>query len=383
MKLSSRQVVMPFILMLLACGSIPGFSQPPAGNPPSAAISSPGANQQFTAGEAVQVKSVSVGEQGVVRVELVVDGAVVWVDANAQPQPNTPFIVQQPWTAAAPGPHTIMVRAFNQNNLAGESEPVTVQVLAAPVAAETAAPAPTATASPGSSSDSVASLGDAATATMPPPTSTLAPAPAATSTLAPQPPPSHTAAPATNTPTATIMPSITPPPQKFDPTGLEPVGRFREIWQELGAGSSRLGYPTGPEIIERNYARQPFERGLMVWWDNPQTPDYIWVIDSPNADLAGGKSSNLYPDTWSSDQPEISCAAAKDGGPVRGFGKVWCEHPALQPRLGKPTETERGSGGSPPYAVVQFYQGGAFLYIPHTAEVYVLFAQGDWQRFIY
>ena len=151
----------------------------------------------------------------------------------------------------------------------------------------------------------------------------------------------------------------------------------------LGAGNSRIGYPVNEEIVDRNYARQPFEQGLMVWWDNPETPDYIWVIDSPNAEMTGGKRSNLYPDTWQSGQPEFSCQAALNGGPVRGFGKVWCDHPELQLRLGKPSEAERGSGGSPPYANAQFFQGGAMLYIPHTAEVFVLFEQGDWQRFIF
>lgn len=364
------------MLLLMAC-RVPGLGQTPAGNPPSAAIASPATNQSVNQGETLQIKSVSVDEQGVVRVELVVDGTVILVDANADPQPNTPFIVQQPWTATEPGAHNIFVRAFNRDNQAGESESITMQVVAAETAAAaTATPVPAATSTLASGSDSVASLGDAATATPPPP---------ATSTLAPVPPPSHTPAPvtATHTPTITPTPSATPAPEKFDPTGLEPDGRFKDIWQALGAGDSRLGYPTGPEIIERDYARQPFERGLMVWWDNPQTPDYIWVIDSPSDDLSGGKTSNLYPDTWSSDQPEVACEAAKDGGPVRGFGKVWCDHAELQPRLGKPTEAERGSGGSPPFAVVQFYQGGAMLYIPHTAEVFVLFAQGDWQRFIY
>ena len=126
---------------LTACG-LPGAVTAVPANPPSAAISSPVDNQQANQGDELQVKSVSVDDQGIVRVELVVDGQVVWVDANAQPQPNTPFIVQQPWVASDPGPHTIFVRAFNPDNQAGQSEPVTVQVLSPGVEGENATPTP-------------------------------------------------------------------------------------------------------------------------------------------------------------------------------------------------------------------------------------------------
>ncbi|RME98021.1 MAG: hypothetical protein D6768_18330, partial [Chloroflexi bacterium] len=121
--------------------------------------------------------------------------------------------------------------------------------------------------------------------------------------------------------------------------------------------------------------------GVMFWWDNPDNPDYIWVIDSPAEDLRSGATSNLYPDTWDQNSAEISCPEAQNGGPIRGFGKVWCNHPELITRLGYPIQSERGSGGTPPFAEVQFFQGGVMIYSPLSNEVYVLFAQGDWQRF--
>ncbi len=68
---------------------------------------------------------------------------------------------------------------------------------------------------------------------------------------------------------------------------------------------------------------------------------------------------------------------------MRGFGQVWCDHPELRTRLGYPSEPEAGSAGRPPYAQVQFFQGGTLIYTPLNKEVYVLFAQGDWQRFDY
>ncbi len=353
-------VLLIVLLMLfpLAC-SLPGLSSTPATTgQPSAAISSPAANAQLSAGQDIQITSVSVDPgSAVVRVELLVDGQVVWVDANASPQTGEPFIVAQPWTPAAPGPHTLQVRAYNQANVAAESQPVTVEVVAAQ--AQVIATEPT---------RPVGALVSAVTATP-----TAAPPPAA---VTPTPAPAQP----TPTPTITPTPTATPAPQKFAPTGLQPEGRFKDIWLALGSGDSRLGYPVAPVIVDRDYARQRFEKGLMFWWDNPERPDYIWAIDSPAADLASGKTSNLYPDTWDNDAGEVSCDAAKDGGPIRGFGKVWCDHSELQQRLGKPAEPERGSGGNPPYAEVQFFQGGVMIYSPIGNEAFVLFAQGDWQR---
>jgi hypothetical protein len=121
----------------------------------------------------------------------------------------------------------------------------------------------------------------------------------------------------------------------------------------------------------------------MYWWDNPDNPDTIWVLDTPAADWRSGKSSNRYDDTWQAADGDVSCEQAREGGPVRGFGKLWCERPELQSRLGHPREPERGSGGAPPYAQVQFFQGGVIIYNPANAEVFVLFEQGDWQRFDY
>jgi hypothetical protein len=121
----------------------------------------------------------------------------------------------------------------------------------------------------------------------------------------------------------------------------------------------------------------------MYWWDNPDGPAYIWVIDSPQPDLKSGATSNRYRDEWDGDR-EISCEEATanaDKGPRRGFGWLWCQRPELRTRLGYPRESEAVSGGAPPYGHVQFFQGGVMLYNPKNGELFVLFDQGDWQRF--
>jgi hypothetical protein len=360
-----------FLTLNIAC-SIPGLGDSRPGGiaaGPVVTISSPTSGQDFQLGSQVEILSSAVDPQGIVRTELVVDGEVVWVDANADPQPEAPFIVAQPWTPAVRGSHVIQVTAYNADNVPGSSAPLTVNV-AAPAAQtveEAEATAQRIQPERRASTDTpVPVLADAPTA-MPTLPATATPA---------LPSPTPTPAPPTFTPTATPTPGV------YAPTGLEPEGRFEEIWRELGGGESRLGYPTEPESDDRDFAKQYFENGVMYWWDNPDEPDYIWVIDSPAADLRSGRSSNRYADEWDGDD-EISCDAARANngqGPLRGFGWLWCHRPELQTRLGNPVEPEAGSGGTPPFGRVLMFQGGIMLYNPLNSEVYVLFDQGDWQR---
>lgn len=353
-----------FGLMLPAC-TLPGFeSQPAAVEDTSFAvvISQPVAGQQFEPGQAVTVQSEAVAAEGIVRTELLVNGQVVWVDANAGPEPGVPFIVAQPWTPDTPGSYAITVRAYNKNNISVEAAPVMVQVL--PPAAQAITAEPSSTPLPPPTATPVAGLTNAPSPTPAPPTTTpLPPTPSPTPDLTP--------------------PTATPTPGKFSDTGLEPDGRFWDIWQELGAGQSRLGYPVAPAITDRDYARQYFERGLMFWWDNPDSPDYIWVLDTPAADLKSGANWQRYADEWDGEHDYACIAAEANGGrgPVRGFGYLWCSRPILQARLGNPRDFEGGSSGNPPYSRVQFFQGGVMLTNPLNAEIYVLHAQGDWLRF--
>jgi hypothetical protein len=369
-------VILAIIVMFgLAC-SVPrvtGDDPAQSASTPQVTIASPSAGQKLEPGQEIKVQSTSVdATTGIVRVELLVDNKVVWVDANPEPQANTPYIVAQSWTPDIPGNHVILVQAYNVDNATGRSEPLVVEVITSAQVVD----------------DESSSTGAEAEVNTPTSTPTSTPTGTPTGTPAPlvdtTPLPTATPLPS-STPTITPTPTATPTPGVFEPTGIQPDGRFKDIWQELDGGDSRLGYPTGPEINDRNFARQYFEKGLMFWWDNPDGPGYIWVIDSPADDLRSGSAWNRYADTWQ-DGDEYACDEARSNGgkgPVRGFGKLWCERPELQNRLGNPLEGEGGSGGTPPYAHVQFYQGGVILYNSLNAEVYVLFDQGDWLRFGY
>jgi len=267
-------------------------------------------------------------------------------------------LVAQPWTPETPGSYIIQVRAYNTANVVGESEALKVEVAFSAQAieetpAETAAPA---------------------TAVTP----TAAPLPTSTT----QATPTQLADPGTLTsPLAEPTPA---PLTDYGPTGFEPQGSFAKIWDSLGSGSGQLGYPRAPEIDGRNFAYQYFDTGVMYWWDNPADPDFIWAMASASADdYWQGVAWGRYDDTWDGDGL-YSCDAARqndENGPMRGFGEVWCQEADVFDQLGNPSKPEYGSGGSPPFSKVQFFQGGVMLFNPFGSEVFVLFDQGGWQRF--
>jgi hypothetical protein len=89
---------------------------------------------------------------------------------------------------------------------------------------------------------------------------------------------------------------------------------------------------------------QIFERGRMIWFD---PLNQIWVLSGNELDPQSG-SWQCYPDTYSDDQPErvatfepppgmgslSALPEANPQQPIRGFGKLWREDPALRNQLG-------------------------------------------------
>lgn len=139
-----------WILLSLIGIILPGCSlqeSPPStssASRPVVSLSSPVAGEPLEAGQEIKVQSTSVDPAGIARVELLVNGEAVWVDANAQPQPNAPFIVAQPWQPQTPGRYIVQARAYTVDNTPGESPPLSVEVVSA--IAEVTPATPTATA---------------------------------------------------------------------------------------------------------------------------------------------------------------------------------------------------------------------------------------------
>lgn len=129
------------------------------GSKPDVAIVSPPSGSIYHEGEEVAVQSTANDAKGIVRVELIVDGAVVRSDPSPAPQPK--FTIIQTWKATQ-GAHTISVRAYNGSNTG--SDPAAISINVAPGIALNATPTSAAVPTAGA---------PAATLTSPPPPPTV------------------------------------------------------------------------------------------------------------------------------------------------------------------------------------------------------------------
>jgi hypothetical protein len=100
-------------------------------------------------------------------------------------------------------------------------------------------------------------------------------------------------------------------------------------------------------------AEQVFEGGRLIWLQGipaestgsgrPQGPT-IYVLYSSTEQGDGGWYEK-YDDTWVSGEPESDPSISPPEGlfqPVRGFGKLWRDHPEVRERLGWALAPEQG-----------------------------------------
>jgi len=123
------------IAAALACNT--PAAQPVSGTPapgvskPTVEISSPATGAQITAGQTVQVESLSKDDIGVSRVDLQVDGAVVRSDTAPDPSGQKTLALLQNWMPSQPGSHTITLFAYRADGTASDPASITVTVVAA------------------------------------------------------------------------------------------------------------------------------------------------------------------------------------------------------------------------------------------------------------
>lgn len=187
-----------------------------------------------------------------------------------------------------------------------------------------------------------------------------------------------TPAPVTATFTPTPTPTATPTPRWAD-TGLRPAGQFASIWQ---VEADALGYPLADAAAERLCARQPFERGNLVWVDMPDDPNLIWGVVGDSPTVGGGQKWYRLVDDWPG-SPDFWCPEAEANAPIgprRGFGKQWCAVSGLRIDLGRALEEEKG-GPDYPRCELQFFQGGTILHVPLDNAFLVLIDGGGWRRY--
>ncbi len=191
------------------------------------------------------------------------------------------------------------------------------------------------------------------------------PAPPATKivppTKPPSPPPTTTTAPRPTAATTAPRPSSTSQPAAC----AAPLqGGFGTLWKTSQRVQAALGCPIRGEIAGPA-AEQVFETGTMYWWSGNQQ---IYVLT--------GRSSghwSVYPNTYREGE-DLTVLSPPAGfyAPVRGFGKVWRDNPAVSDALGWGEGPEAGLTG-----VYQRFANGTMLYAfaanGHGRQIYVLY----------
>ncbi len=193
----------------------------------------------------------------------------------------------------------------------------------------------------------------------------------------------------------------------FDDTGLRPQGRIAEIWEELGGADENLGYPLAEPLGDVHCAWQLFEQGWMIWVEArtvregcrefcDQARIFSVICPDGNYEAVHGEHHSRHPDTWAEGQQLFACDEANREevlleeygwtapiGPVRGFGRVWCEHESVREGLNTASDPERG-GEAFDLCESQLFQGGLVLHNPNAEHAcYWVFLEltGEWHRF--
>jgi hypothetical protein len=156
---------------------------------------------------------------------------------------------------------------------------------------------------------------------------------------------------------------------------------FAHVWAAVGGAGGRLGNPVAEAVLDRWMADQTFQQGLTIWRNNESVPaNYIYVLlYEGGTDESQGTTWMQFEDLWHEGMSHFSCAEAEangDLGPVRGFGKVWCEETVVRDGLKQPLTIEQGANGG-----FQDFEGGTMVWLARLGYVYVLDDAGGWQRF--
>ncbi|MGD8464441.1 MAG: Ig-like domain-containing protein [Anaerolineae bacterium] len=176
---------------VLSCG-LPRLARNEA---PSVTISAPASGAALQLGQEIAVQVQATDDRGVVRVELWINGMLERTDTSPDSTGQTPFLVVHGWRPEAPGSYVWSAKAYDAGELAGESEPVVVNVQGmegapadqqptpTPPAPSPTALVPTQTPVPVIPTATVTPLSPTATASEPTPTAT------STATMVPDAPP--------------------------------------------------------------------------------------------------------------------------------------------------------------------------------------------------
>lgn len=139
-------------------------------------------------------------------------------------------------------------------------------------------------------------------------------------------------------------------------------------WAYRGA----LGCPY-PYQGDTQIAYQPFERGAMLWLPGFGPRLGYGVIVLTRDPSTGATNWQVFPDRWYEGQPASGGETPPAGlvEPVRGFGKVWRENPAVRQALGWATAPENGE-----QAQVVRFERGVMVFRASAGRVHLLYPDG-------
>lgn len=119
------------------------------GSDPIVIINKPPSSSNYLQGDIISIDSVSASPNGIVEVELLVDGIVVQHDNTPGDLPQVQFNLIQRWIATLSGTHVITVRATDSENQVGQASiSINISSAATPIPAPTLAPTPPPTPTP-------------------------------------------------------------------------------------------------------------------------------------------------------------------------------------------------------------------------------------------
>lgn len=203
-------------------------------------------------------------------------------------------------------------------------------------------------------------LAPTATVTLPPPTATptaLAQSPITGTTLTLT---------GTNTTTTTGVVTAVSCPEEADIA----LANYPDQQQLMGCA---LGPAIFDPIAINEFGPGPDFDRFMLWFSHEKQ---IYV-------LRPDKQWQVYPDTWTEDQPTFACnplggEAKSPPLPRRGFGKLWCAEKSLQDMMGAIVKEERLCQ----HTVLQPFQNGRLLacYEDATIRYFRVMNDGSWDQ---
>jgi hypothetical protein len=215
--------------------------------------------------------------------------------------------------------------------------------------------------------------------------------------VAAEPPtPTHIRIP-TRAPTPSRTPTATNTPEPKLICDFEAQGEFRGLWLTY---RNRLGCPHQAYPRDELFEEMTFENGLMIAYHSGNPNDMVLVVaispNCPSDQPCSGKfwTYEIGPPWKEGDIvdfcPEISLPPGRIK-PLKGYGKLWCENPAVRQTLGwgtgeahgvSPFPRIQGFGNFPNIGLILRDSDGASVRGEPTLA-YVLFTDGTFVREVY